>query len=97
MKVLGYRPNQLLALVLGESLVLGGLAGLAGSGLTLAAVNFYYGGIKFPVAFFGVFMIPVAALVWGPTIGIGASFVGSFFPAWNARSVKAAEVFAKVT
>ena len=96
MKVLGFRPNQRLGLVIGESLLLGGLAGLIGSAGTLYIVNNYFGGIKFPIAFFGIFMIPTAALIWGPAIGVGASFIGSFLPAWSARSVKAAEVFAKV-
>ncbi|MBL9091385.1 MAG: ABC transporter permease [Planctomycetaceae bacterium] len=96
MKVLGFRPNQLLALVLGESLVLGTAAGFASAALTYYVVNDVYGGLKFPIAFFGAFYIPIEALYWGPLIGVGTAFVGSFMPAWTARSVKVSDVFAKV-
>ena len=97
MKVLGFRPNQLLALVLGESLVLGTLAGFTSAFATYFIVNKVFGGIPFPIAFFGRFFIPSDALYWGPLIGVGTSFFGSFMPAWSARSVRVSEVFARVT
>jgi len=96
LKVLGYRPWQLLALVLGESLVLGAGAGVLSSGLTYAVVNWVLGGFPFPIAFFDRFFIPIDALWWGAAIGAATSLVGSFLPAWSARSVKVADVFAKV-
>jgi putative ABC transport system permease protein len=96
MKVLGFRPMQILSLVLGESVLLGAVAGLASAGLTYTVINWYFGGLRFPIGFFDRFFIPLAALWWGTALGAGAAFVGSFFPAWTARSVKPAEVFAKV-
>ena len=55
------------------------------------------GGIKFPIAFFPSFMIPAQAWLWGAAVGAGTAVVGSFLPAWSARSVKVSEVFSKVS
>jgi putative ABC transport system permease protein len=96
MKVLGFRPYQILVLVLGESLMLGVSAGFISSGLTYGVINWGMGGLHFPLGFLDTFMIPKAALWWGPTVGGAAALLGSFFPAWSARSVKVADVFAKV-
>jgi putative ABC transport system permease protein len=96
LKVLGFRPFQILILVLGESLLLGAGAGLISAGLTYATINYGLGGISFPIGFFDRFFIPPAALWWGPALGGLAAMLGSFLPAWSARSVKVAEVFSKV-
>jgi ABC-type antimicrobial peptide transport system permease subunit len=85
-----------LILVLGESLLLGAGAGLISAGLTYAGINWGLGGIAFPIGFFARFMIPPAALWWGPAVGGLAGLLGSFLPAWTARGVKVAEVFSKV-
>lgn len=96
LKVLGFRPTQILILVLGESLLLGAGAGFISSGLTYLGINYGLGGIRFPIGFFDRFFIPTAALWWGPAVGGLAALLGSFFPAWSARNVKVAEVFSKV-
>lgn len=100
LKVLGFRPNQILMLVLGEAVLIGALSGLISAGLTYGIVNFPqpygFGGIKFPIAFFAAFLIPLDALWWGPALGAGTAFLGSVIPAWSARSVKVSEVFARV-
>lgn len=100
LKVLGFRPNQILTLVLGEAILIGALSGLISAGLTYGIVNFPqpygFGGIKFPIAFFAAFLIPLDALWWGPALGAGTAFLGSVIPAWSARSVKVSEVFARV-
>ena len=82
--------------MLGESVLLGAVAGLASAGLTYGVINWYFGGLRFPIGFFDRFFIPGAALWWGTALGGGAALVGSFFPAWTARNVKPAEVFSKV-
>ena len=46
--------------------------------------------------FFGAFIVPKIALLYGPLLGMSVSFAGSFIPALNAKGVKVAEVFAKV-
>jgi putative ABC transport system permease protein len=97
MKVLGFRPLQILTLVLGESVLLGITAGFISSAATWYLVNNVFGGVPFPIAFFPKFMIPIGALWWGPVTGGLAALAGSFFPAVSACLVKVSEVFAKVT
>jgi len=96
LKVLGYRPHQILWLVLGEALLVGVGAGLCSAGLTWAMINHVLGGLKFPIAFFGAFYIPLAALWWGVAVGTLTALVGSVLPAWAASQVRVSEVFAKV-
>lgn len=96
LKVLGFRPWQILVLVLGEALLVGIVAGLASAGGTWLIVNEVAGGIPFPIAFFPKFMIPTAAWWWGLAVGGGTAFLGSFLPAWNACRVKVSEVFSRV-
>lgn len=101
LKVLGFRPLQILLLVLGEALLIGVLSGALSGGLTYAIVNFPppygFGGIKFPIAFFAAFMIPLEALWWGPALGALTAFVGSIVPAVLGSRVKVSEVFSRVT
>jgi putative ABC transport system permease protein len=96
MKVLGFRPAQILFLVLGESLLLGTLAGFVSSGLTWYFINHMYGGIAFPIAFFSKIFVADDALWWGPAVGGVAALAGSFSPAYSACTVKVTDVFAKV-
>ncbi len=96
LKVLGFRPYQILLLVLGEALLVGSLAGLASAGLTFVLINHVLGGIKFPVGLMSSMYVPVAAAWWGIGIGMGTALLGSLTPAWAARNVKVAEVFSKV-
>ncbi len=97
MKVLGFRPVQILFLVLGEALVLGGGAGFVSAFVTWFVVNRIMGGIKFPIAFFPSFAIPDEALWWGPLVGGLAALIGTVIPAVNACRVKVTDVFARVT
>jgi putative ABC transport system permease protein len=96
LKVLGFRPRQILILILGEGLLLGVLGGLLGATLTYASINHVAGGIKIPIAFFPVFFVPVQVFWWGPVLGAATALLGGIVPAWNARGVKVSEVFAKV-
>jgi putative ABC transport system permease protein len=85
-----------MTLVFGEAALVGGLAGLCSAGGTLAAVNFGFGGLKFPIAFFGAFYIPADALAWGLGVGLLTAFLGSVLPAWTASRIRVSEVFAKM-
>jgi putative ABC transport system permease protein len=96
LKVLGFRPGQIMILVLGEALLIGCTAGLASAAATYLFINKYLGGVPFPIAFFPKFTVPLAGLWWGVALGGATAVAGSVFPAWSARSVKVAEVFAKV-
>ncbi len=64
MKVLGFRPRQIVLLVLGESVLLGLAAGFASAAATYAVIDWGLGGLKFPIAFFDTFMVPPDALYW---------------------------------
>jgi putative ABC transport system permease protein len=95
LKVLGFRPWMVMALVLGEALLVGILSGFMATATAYAIIN-SYGGIPMRVGWFPAFQIPAEGLWWGPAIGAGMSLLGSLLPAWSARSVKVSEVFAKV-
>lgn len=96
MKVLGFRPLQIMLLVLGEAMLLGMLAGSLAAWGSWYFLNQFYGGFALPIAFFNKFLISNDALWWGPSIGLFAGFIGSVWPAWSACSVKVTEVFSKV-
>jgi putative ABC transport system permease protein len=98
LKVLGYTPNHIMALVLGEALLLGCGTGLGTAALAYVLVTHVMGGIMIPFfAWFPPFKMPIDALGWGLALGAGTALAGSFLPAWSARSVKVSEVFAKVS
>jgi putative ABC transport system permease protein len=96
LKVLGFRPLQILILVLGEALLVGGASGLLATAGSIAIINGVYNGISFPIAFFPAFRVPIDAIAWGLAMGLSTSLLGSLLPAWTARSVRVSEVFAKV-
>jgi ABC-type antimicrobial peptide transport system permease subunit len=85
-----------LILVLGESLLVGGLSGLLSAGAAYGFINGVLGGVPFPVAFFPKFQIPIHAFWWGLATGCTTAFLGSFFPAWRAKAVRVSEVFSRV-
>jgi putative ABC transport system permease protein len=96
LKVLGYTPGRIQAIILGEALLIGVGSGLLSAALSYGLVHGVLGGIPFQIAFFPVFDIFPDALWWGPLFGAITTLAGSFWPAWSARSVKVSEVFAKV-
>ncbi len=97
LKVLGFGPGRILALVLGEALLVGAGSGFLSAALTYVYIHLYKGGIKFPIAFFPTFDIFVDALWWGVLFGGLTALVGSIIPAWSARTVKVSEVFSKIS
>jgi len=46
--------------------------------------------------FLGAFIIPAITLLYGPLLGSLVAIIGSLGPAFSAKNVKVAEVFAKV-
>lgn len=95
LKVLGFRPWMVMGLVLGESMLMGSLSGFLSTATMYSLVN-AAGGLSLPIAIFGKFFIPTAALWWGPMIGILTSLIGTILPAWSARKIKVSEVFSRV-
>src|SRR5205085_12177051 len=93
LKVLGFAPWQILALVLGEAVLVGALSGAIATTTAWCLINQVMGGFALPIGFFGKFKVADAALWWGPTVGALAAAVGSFLPAWSARKVKLTAAF----
>ena len=96
LKVLGFTPSRIMAIVLGEALLIGATAGLLCAALSYGLVHGLLGGIAFPIAFFAVFDIFPDAFWWGPALGGLSALAGSVFPAWSACRVNVSDVFARV-
>ncbi len=96
LKVLGFKPSDILLLVLGEALAIGLTAGLVSASATYFLINGAFGGVPFPIAFYSTFPIPGTAAIWGAVVGTGTALAGSLFPAWSACTVKVSEVFSRV-
>jgi putative ABC transport system permease protein len=96
LKVLGFTPGRIMALVLGEAVLVGALSGLFSGLLCYALVNGTIGGIPMPLAWIAMWPILADAFWWGMLFGIVTALVGSIWPARSARRIKVSEVFAKV-
>jgi putative ABC transport system permease protein len=96
LKVLGFRPGQILGLILGEGTLLGLVGSLFATTVTFVLINKIKGGINLPIAFFPVFFVPAEVFILGPLLGVLTACAGGFVPAWLARGIKVSEVFAKV-
>jgi putative ABC transport system permease protein len=90
LKVVGFRPWQILILVLGEALLVGTLAGLLSALLSRIVVNDVLNRLSDnPID------IPVQMLWWCPAVGLLTALVGSLAPAWTACRIKPAQVFSR--
>jgi putative ABC transport system permease protein len=96
LKVLGFTPGRIMALVLGEAALVGALSGLFSGLLAYALVNGTIGGIPMPLAWIAMWPILADAFWWGMAFGMVTALVGSILPARSARRIKVSEVFAKV-
>jgi putative ABC transport system permease protein len=96
LKVLGFSPGRIMALVLGEAVLVGALSGLLSGMLCYALVNGTIGGVPLPLAWIAIWPILADACWWGMLFGMATALVGSILPARSARQVKVSEVFAKV-
>jgi putative ABC transport system permease protein len=90
LKVLGFRPAQILLLVLGEAALIGAGSGLLSAGMTYLAID----EVLSRYTFVGIY-VPEQALWWGPVVGALTALAGSVFPAWSGCSIKVSEVFAR--
>ena len=93
LKVLGFHPGQILALVLGEAVLIGAVSGGLSAAITFVMVNLVLNNNgSFEIGI----LVPLWGLAWGPVFGALAALAGSFIPAWLSCRVKVSEVFAKV-
>ena len=90
LKVLGFHPRQVLALVIGEAVALGAVAGLM-------SALFSYLIIDKALADYNTspIHIPESALWWGPLVGGLGALAGSVFPSWSACRIKVSQVFSR--
>lgn len=91
LKVLGFRPWQILVLVLGEAALIGAAGGLVSVVLTYFLVNDLLNTMV-PNPIF----VPPIMLAWGTFLGAGAAILGSAAPAWTACRIRVNEVFARI-
>lgn len=82
LRSLGWRRSRVLRLILGESLVLAALGGLAGLVLGVAAVFFLRGGLSY-FGTMGARFSPTLFARAGVTVGV-LGVVGGLYPAWWA-------------
>ncbi len=99
LKVLGFEPRAIMALVIGEAVLVGAASGLIGATLVWGCSTLALSGLLPSSGFtrlFYLFPIRADALLWGVLLGALVGFAGSVLPAWNARGVKVSDVFAKI-
>lgn len=99
LKVLGYEPLHIMAMVIGEATFIGAISGCVGATIAWAGSALADTGMLPSNGFTGFLsMFPVLpdTILWGFFLGAGVGFIGSAIPAWNARKVKVSEVFSRI-
>jgi putative ABC transport system permease protein len=97
MKVLGFQPFHIALLVIGEAMLVGALGGLLGAAVAcgFSALN-SWPGMPYQIEFFSKLPIGAHSIPLGFIYGALIGLAGSVLPAWNARRVNVADVFAKM-
>ena len=96
LKVLGFRPRQILFLVLGEALLLGGGFRTRQRDADLRGDQRRDSGNQVSPGLLRFVLHSRRRVLVGHGDGRGTALLGSVVPAWTARNVKVAEVFSKV-
>jgi putative ABC transport system permease protein len=99
LKVLGFQPLHILAMVIVEAMLIGACAGAIGTGIVYCLSRFTLDGIL-PVTaatqFLMQFPVPPSVVGHGLMLGMLVGLSGSLFPALAARKVKVSEVFSRI-
>ncbi len=99
LKVIGFQPLQIALMIIGEAMLVGGIAAFLGTGvLCLLSMWTFDGTLKVQSwnAFFLQFPIPWTAALWSTLLGAGVGLTGSVLPAMAARKIKVSDVFARI-
>lgn len=97
LKILGFQPSFIVAMVVGEAIVVGAAGGLCGAGLSclVSALN-AAGHLPTRIDFLMQFPIEVKFVLHGLLVGGAIGFLGSVLPARSAFKVRVAEAFSNV-
>jgi putative ABC transport system permease protein len=99
LKVLGFQPWQVMAMIVSEAMLIGVYGGLLSTWTVyflppaVSKANKAMGG---SFKFFDNWDTDPWILLYGPILGVLVGLVGAALPSWNARRVKLSEVFAQV-
>jgi putative ABC transport system permease protein len=99
MKVLGFQPWQVMAMIVSEAMLIGVYGGMLSTWTVyylpkvISAINKAVGG---DFKFFDSWKSDPWILLYGPILGLLVGLIGAALPAWNARKVKASTVFSQV-
>jgi putative ABC transport system permease protein len=99
MKVLGFQPWQVMAMIISEAMLIGVFSGLLSTWSVYflpKAISWFTRTVGVKFAFFDNFNMPPIILIGGPVLGLFVAMMGAALPSWNARKVKVSEVFAQV-
>lgn len=97
LKVLGFQPGMILALIVLEAMLVGSISGVAGAALAYATSELNASGaLGGTVTILAQFPVPAAFIVRGFFVGAAVGFAASAIPAWNVRKVEVAEVFVRL-
>jgi len=96
-KILGFQPSFILAMVIGEAVLIGALGGIIGAGTTYG-ISLLNAADQLPVrmSFLLQFPIPAKFLLHGLVVGASVGLIGSAIPAAHAQRVGVAEAFSRV-
>jgi putative ABC transport system permease protein len=98
LKVLGFEPWHIIALVIAEAMVVGALSGAIGGALACLLSDLGTSGLlpAEVTTFCLIFPMSYIKIAQGVAIGAMVGFAGSCFPAFSAHRVKVSDVFVRL-
>jgi putative ABC transport system permease protein len=99
MKVLGFQPWHVMAMIVSEAMLIGVYGGMLSTWTVFYLPKFISWANKTlngDFKFFDSWKSDPMILLYGPVLGLLVGLIGAALPAWNARKVKASTVFSQV-
>lgn len=96
LKVLGFQPGFIVALIVLEAMLVGAVSGLLGAALAFGISELSASGyFRSVFSFLTEFPVPATFVLRGLVIGAAVGFAASAIPAWNVRKVHVVDVFVR--